>query len=56
MEPDIFTITDFDPAEDKFAFDAVGLDNDNSAHEFAYLGGVVTVADLGLTASYFTFV
>lgn len=135
-EPDITTITDFDPTEDKFAFDAVGLDNDgfganflnnasiqsgspvssfysgaasgangehvvvitgeffnsaseaasaisgehagdiivyqssytdrvanlayvtadDNAHEFAHLGGVVTVADLGLTASDFTFV
>lgn len=135
-KPDITTITDFNPAEDKFAFDAVGLYNDgfganfvnnasiqsgypvssfysgaasgangehvvvitgesfNSAseaasaisgehagdiivyqssytdrvatlayvtaedngHEFAHLGGVATVADLGLTASDFTFV
>ncbi|WP_352944785.1 hypothetical protein [Mesorhizobium sp. M1050] len=38
------------------SFYAVRLDNDNSAHEFAHLGGVVTVADLGLTASDFTFV
>ncbi|MER9307638.1 calcium-binding protein [Mesorhizobium sp. M0496] len=133
---DITTITDFNPAEDTFAFDAVGLYNDGfganfvnnaslqsgspvssfysgaasgangehvvvitgesfnspneaaraisgehagdiivyqssytdrvatlayvtaegSAHEFAHLGGVVTVADLGLTASDFTFV
>ncbi|MER9631265.1 calcium-binding protein [Mesorhizobium sp. M0296] len=133
---DITTITDFNPTEDRFAFDAVGLYNDgfganfvnnasiqsgypvssfysgaasgangehvvvitgesfnsaseaasaisgehagdiivyqssysdrvatlayvtaeNNGHEFAHLGGVVTVADLGLTASDFTFV